>query len=231
MVVSWVSLKLLIQYKLTKTYFLRPGIISITSNEKKHKIFCIYSLFAWGLPLIIILTAFFADFYQIFDKKYLPNFGVSSCWFQNIHSFAHLVYFTVPISALLLANFVFFILTRMHCKDIQNDIIANQSTDRNGNRKKRFIAHKARFSISLKVFILMSAFWVMEIISNIVQTPKELFYITDAFNVIQGIFIFTIFVCNKKVLAAIKGRFGMESKTVRTRRSSFSGSEELITYN
>lgn len=207
-------------------FVFRTGIRSRISKEKKLKTFIYYSIFAWGFPMIITLTAFVVDFYDIFDEKYLPNFGVSSCWFMNLNSFAHLVYFTIPISSLLIANFVFFILTKMHCNEIQNDIIASQNTDRNGNRKRRFIAHKARFSMNLKVFILMSAFWVMEILSNLIQTPKELFYISDAFNVLQGIFIFVIFVCNKNVISTV-----MKPNVGRPRTSSFSGSEELVTYN
>lgn len=205
--------------------------MSRISNEKKIKTFFFYSIFAWGLPLIITLAAFFADFYNIFHENYLPNFGVTSCWFMKINSFAHMVYFTVPISALLMANFVFFILSYLYSKDIQNDIIASKNTDRNGNRKKRFIALKVRFSMNLKVFVVMSALWVMEVLSNIVENPKELFYITDALNVLQGFFIFAIFVCNKKVIAAIKSKLGRGSNIRRRRTSSLTGSDELITYN
>lgn len=205
--------------------------MSRISNDKKIKTFFFYSMFAWGLPLIITLIAFFVDFYQAFDKKYLPNFGVNSCWFMKINSFAHLLYFSVPISALLLANFVFFILTHLYSKDIRNDIIASKSTDRNGSRKNRFIALKARFSMNLKIFVVMSALWVMEVLSNIFQVPEELFYITDAFNMLQGFFIFTIFVCNKRVIAAIKNKLGRGSNIGRRRTSSLTGSDELITYN
>lgn len=205
--------------------------MSRISNERNMKTFFLYSIFAWGLPLIITLLAFFVDFYQIFDHKYLPNFGVATCWFQEINSFAHILYFIVPISVLIFANFIFFFLTNMYCKDIQNDIIASKSTDRNGNRKKRFIALKTRFSMNLKVFVLMSVLWVMEIISNMVPSfPKEIFYITDAINVLQGFFIFLIFVCNKRVITAIKCKFGRGS-IGRPRTLSLTGSDELITYN
>lgn len=205
--------------------------MSRVTNEKKIKTFIFYSIFAWGLPLIITSTAFFVDFYKIVDEKYLPNFGVSNCWFLKINSYAHIVYFTVPISVLLLANFVFFILTKMCVNDIQNDIIAIKNTDRNGNRKKRFIALKTRFSMNLKVFVVVSALWVMEVLSNIFEFPKQLFYIIDTCNVLQGFFIFIIFVCNKKVITAIKSKLGRGSNIRRRRTSNLTGSDELITYN
>lgn len=62
--------------------------------------------------------------------------------------------------------------------------------------------------MNLKLFIVMGASWLMEIISTIVQKPEELFYISDAFNILQGVMVFMIFVCKKRVWIAIRTRIG-----------------------
>lgn len=63
--------------------------------------------------------------------------------------------------------------------------------------------------MNLKLFIVMGASWLMEIISTVVQTPEELFYVSDAFNILQGVMVFIIFVCKKKVWIAIRARIGL----------------------
>lgn len=54
----------------------------------------------------------------------------------------------------------------------------------------------------LKLFIVMGVNWLAEIISWAMETKTNeyLFYITDFGNSLQGLLIFLIFVCKKRVL-------------------------------
>lgn len=59
-----------------------------------------------------------------------------------------------------------------------------------------------RFMLYLKLFIVMGVNWLAEIISWAMETEKNgyLFYVTDFGNSLQGVLIFLIFVCKKRVL-------------------------------
>lgn len=63
--------------------------------------------------------------------------------------------------------------------------------------------------MNLKLFIVMGASWLMEIISTLTPTLAELFYVSDAFNIFQGVMVFMIFVCKKKIWLAMRARLGL----------------------
>lgn len=58
----------------------------------------------------------------------------------------------------------------------------------------------ARFNLYLKLFIVMGINWVMELVSYAVGGPKYIWYLTDIGNTLQGILIFVIFVCKRRIL-------------------------------
>lgn len=117
------------------------------SKDKENRRFLFYSLYAWGVPLVLSLIIFVVDFFQLFDKLYLPNFGESTCWFSQ-NTIGHIIYFMVPVGALVVSNFVLFILTAKQCNKVKKEIFKMQNADGNnsGSKKKRFIADKARYN-------------------------------------------------------------------------------------
>jgi hypothetical protein len=63
--------------------------------------------------------------------------------------------------------------------------------------------------MNIKLFIVMGISWLLEVIATIFDYPPELWYVSDIFNCLQGLLIFIIFVCKRKVLNAVKKRLGM----------------------
>lgn len=63
--------------------------------------------------------------------------------------------------------------------------------------------------MNLKLFTVMGVPWIFEIIATLLEKPVELWYISDAFNILQGVLVFFIFVCKTKVWEAIKQRLGI----------------------
>lgn len=55
------------------------GIRRTTETKR----FIIYSIYAWGFPLIMSIVTFMVDFYQLVPEKFLPNIGKSTCWFDS----------------------------------------------------------------------------------------------------------------------------------------------------
>lgn len=57
-----------------------------------------------------------------------------------------------------------------------------------------------RFLVYLKLSIVMGLNWLLEVVSSV--TPdllKDVWYISDTYNMLVGLAIFLIFVCKKKI--------------------------------
>ena len=67
-----------------------------------------------------------------------------------------------------------------------------------------------KFVMYLKLFIGMGFIWTFEIISGVFHesTGSAVWYFTDVLNMLQGFYIFAVFVCKRKVFNVI---FGLDS--------------------
>ena len=102
--------------------------------------FIFYSLYAWGVPLIIVaIGQILNNAGGVPDGVLKPNFGELKCFFRGLnflsffHSFAHslsavagddyaiLCYLYGPIAVQLLSNVVFFTLTAVRLHVNQKD--------------------------------------------------------------------------------------------------------------
>ena len=59
----------------------------------------------------------------------------------------------------------------------------------------------------VKLFLVMGVSWLTEVISYYIGKPKEAFILTDAINILQGVFIFLIFICKRKTIKFLKKKF------------------------
>ena len=63
-----------------------------------------------------------------------------------------------------------------------------------------------RFSLYLRLFIVMGVTWLAEVISFALNLPEEYSYVTDVLNSLHGFFIFFLFVWKPKVRKLIVKR-------------------------
>ncbi|CAG0901853.1 unnamed protein product [Darwinula stevensoni] len=193
------------------------GQVSSSSNQGRRK-FLRYSLYAWGGPLVLGTAAAIADFSPtIINLAWKPRFGLNHCWFAG-GRWAIFVYFYGPVAGLLIANSVFFALTAknllQHRKETSDLQISNPNNER-------------RFSIYLKLFVVMGVTWLAEVLSWKIG-PSSAWYIFDIINALQGSFIFFIFACKKRVFHQLKDRVlticrgGVEGRRMPSASSSFS---------
>ncbi|GAB0095981.1 probable G-protein coupled receptor Mth-like 3 [Sergentomyia squamirostris] len=193
--------------------------------------FSLYSLYAWGIPLLLTLFTYAVDSFEWFPEEYRPNMGVRSCWFSQSNGLGHRLFFLLPVGIQIVANVIFFILTAIHCNKVKSEIHRMQKNDT--EKKKRFFADKARLVMNVKLFIVMGVSWFMELLATIFREPIEMWYVSDAFNVLQGVCVFFIFVFKRNVLQAIKRRIGVATKTTReataaTTKTTLTGSAQHI---
>ncbi|CAO1344995.1 unnamed protein product [Diamesa tonsa] len=180
------------------------------------KRFIIYSIYAWGFPLIMSIVTFMVDFYKLVPDKFLPNIGESTCWFAKNISPGHAIFFLGIIAVQNIVNICFFIITAIHCNRIKTEIHRMQMTDNSEQKKKRFISDRAKFILNLKLFIVMGLSWLFEITATVFYSHRDYWMVTDFVNLMQGVLVFFIFVCKRKVLLAFQKKLGKGPKSSST---------------
>ncbi|KAH8420026.1 hypothetical protein KR009_005054, partial [Drosophila setifemur] len=167
----------------------RPS--SLERNQETLRLF-LYSLYAWGGPLLISFVAACID--QLPETTLLqPGFGKPYCWFDN-HSLAIFAYFYGPIGLLLCANIALFVSTthQLTCGLWKRDDVKS-STEKS-----------ALGRVCLKLVVVMGVTWIADILSWLVGGPHGAWFVTDLINALQGVFIFIVVGCQPQVWTACR---------------------------
>lgn len=67
----------------------------------------------------------------------------------------------------------------------------------------------------MKLFIVMGVSWTLEVLATVFTSPAELWYFSDAFNILQGLLVFLIFVFKRKVWIAVRERLGLRTTSAK----------------
>ncbi|XP_018400551.1 PREDICTED: G-protein coupled receptor Mth2-like [Cyphomyrmex costatus] len=180
---------------------------SRAKRDKKKRI--IYSTYAWGITIILNVICAIMDYVPGLPENLIrPEICVKRFWYGENE--AKTLYFYLPMGATIISNIFFFICTTLTIL-YQKIHTANQLKDSESNRHDE---NKQRFNMYLKLFIVMGISWVLEIIAWLTGSeivPIWLWYPADMINSLQGLIIFIIFVCRKKVKQMLLKRFGGQS--------------------
>ncbi|XP_017089745.1 probable G-protein coupled receptor Mth-like 1 [Drosophila bipectinata] len=167
----------------------RPS--SLERSQEALRLF-LYSMYAWGGPLLIAIVAACVD--QLPETSLLrPGFGQLYCWFDN-RSLSIFAYFYGPIGLLLCANIVLFMSTthQLTCGLWKRDDVKS-STEKS-----------ALGRVCLKLVVVMGVTWIADIISWLVGGPHGAWFATDLINALQGVFIFIVVGCQPQVWTACR---------------------------
>ncbi|KAH8365014.1 hypothetical protein KR200_011547, partial [Drosophila serrata] len=168
---------------------LRPTLLE--RNQEALRL-CLYSLYAFGGPLLITFVAACVD--QMTETTLLrPGFGQLYCWFDN-RNLSIFAYFYGPIGLLLCANIALFVSTthQLTCGLWKRDD-AKTSTEKS-----------ALGRVCLKLVVVMGLTWIAEILSWVVGGPHGAWFFTDLINALQGVFIFIVVGCQPQVYTACR---------------------------
>jgi len=161
--------------------------------------FFVYSLYAWGVPIIIVLIGQILDHTSNLPESIIkPNFGNPRCWFED-KARSLMAYVYGPVAVIIVSNIVFFVLTAVQLYRASVDVAF--ATNNNNAKQK--------FRVMFSIFILMGVSWMMEIVSfGGGGVTKDYIWIpTDVINILTGIFIFVIFVCKKNVWKLLRQKW------------------------
>ena len=74
-----------------------------------------------------------------------------------------------------------------------------------------------RFLLFLKLFIIMGFIWIFDIISGLIgdkDIPEHHWYFIDCLNMLQGVFVFIIFVCKRNVFNVVFQRVKIVTRSL-----------------
>ncbi|XP_058464529.1 G-protein coupled receptor Mth2-like isoform X3 [Malaya genurostris] len=173
----------------------------VIKNEQKR--FLHYALYAFGSPTVILVVALLFDHTELITEEYRPRFGEYGCFIFR-EKLIEFLYFYLPLLILVMANLYFFVVTAIRIIRIQR---ATDVALRNGSRRhSKFEKDRHRFSLYLRLFIVMGVTWSFEIASWAIGSSDWFFYVSDVCNCLLGVIIFFLFVWKQKVRQLVAKR-------------------------
>ena len=212
-----------ISFDICKT-FLSPNLRSHSSQT-----FIKYSLYAWGVALVVVLCALMVDQLAA-ESQVAPGFAIKGFWFANIGGL--LMFFVIPVEILFSANLIMFVISIIEIrKQKQFSKFASTSvsdrtkyvkqegtlkSDRaDSNKLHKIITGKVKTTLAdhekhikmlkldASLAVLMGVPWIFAILVNVSVVFEYMFNIVNS---LQGVFIFVAFDCKSKVWNNLKGK-------------------------
>ena len=180
---TWMSI---LGYDLCST-FTSPAASS--SAGRSGRLFILYVVIAWGLPLLVVVPCLFLHFCGNGDYGYGEHYF---CWLINTRSI--LFFFGIPLMVSILVNICFFTRTA----------VAIFSAAKESNRVRK--NDSLELKVVMKMASLMGFTWIFSILSGLISI--DVFdYLFIAFNGLQGFYLFLAFVTKKSTYNLFKLRF------------------------
>uniref|UniRef100_A0A182QW48 G-protein coupled receptors family 2 profile 2 domain-containing protein n=1 Tax=Anopheles farauti TaxID=69004 RepID=A0A182QW48_9DIPT len=178
------------------------------SSERRK--FLYYSLYAWGVPLLLVGFVALVDNTEFIHESMRPQIGLDRC-FVSEERLVGFLYMYMPLLVLVGANVIFFAVTAIRIFRMEQATASALSGD--SRRHTKYEKDRYRFSLYLRLFVIMGVTWTMEIITWAVGGSTNLIYAVDICNCLTGIFIFVLFVWKQKVKELLLKRFGIHRAT------------------
>ncbi|GFS90179.1 g-protein coupled receptor Mth2 [Nephila pilipes] len=177
--------------------------LKISSHNKKRNQFIMYSIYSWGIPLIITIISVVMDNTEGAPRWMKPDYGIrDTCRITN--NTAKAIYFSIPAFTLFFSNGVFFIMSAF--------IIKNNTMKSVSDQQKQ--TARLNFILYVRLGLMMGVTWLFGIIAT-VANDRTLWFIFDLLNSLQGLFLFLLFTCSRKVFKHIR-----EKVSIRTPKTS-----------
>ncbi|XP_013145251.1 PREDICTED: G-protein coupled receptor Mth2-like isoform X3 [Papilio polytes] len=169
--------------------------------SKVSKRFCIYSMYAFGVPALFTIILASLEFSGLPPHPFLPLLRYQGCF---LFGRSKLLYLYGPMFILCVANIVFFVMTAVKIAQIkqQTAVLKSKESAMHDQHRK----DKQRLLLYLKLFTVMGINWILEVVSALYPDAEYIWMFTDAYNLLIGVTVFFIFVCKRKIFHLIKKR-------------------------
>ncbi|XP_031617281.1 G-protein coupled receptor Mth2-like [Contarinia nasturtii] len=166
----------------------------------ERKQFNLYSTYGFGIPVIFTALVFILDNFVTLPYNLRPGIGDSSCFLTNMF-----LYFYLPIGFIFMINIGFFVMIALQIRHLQNDL--NGGDKSTPKCRQTLQSKREKYILFLRLFFVMGVVWSMEVVSYLIDPKSEFFMLTDICNTLQGLFIFILFVVNRRVFGLLKERW------------------------
>ncbi|XP_044750825.1 G-protein coupled receptor Mth2-like [Coccinella septempunctata] len=208
-----------------------PRTLSGPLQKKEWKRLLCYSLYGWGFPILWVAMIAVLSVTTIMPEAMHPIIGKRKCYLENSDgrpgNYSYIIYVTLPLLIQQIVNTILFVKTILYCLRIKADV------ERMNDSEKRTAlnASKERLGLIMKLAVIMGVLFIFETVSSIHNFQGNIFttyieVVWDSINCLQGVFIFIIFICKKKVynnicdkIPRMKARKISVSSTVTTQVS------------
>ncbi|CAH4036120.1 unnamed protein product [Pieris brassicae] len=165
--------------------------------------FCMYCLYAWGIPLAMTLAFMEVNAADLSDQPWIikPLVPTLGCFLEGGQK---LVYLYFPMLIMISGNWVFFGMTAFNVWRLSRGTQVLNSPAAGNPAAHR--SQKQRFTVYLKLSAIMGINWVLEVVSSFYPDLK-IWYITDAYNLLIGFTIFLIFIWKESILNKLKNKY------------------------
>ncbi|XP_050093977.1 uncharacterized protein LOC126576715 [Anopheles aquasalis] len=195
-------------------YWTLGGSHGRTTERRK---FLYYSLYAWGVPLLLLASNLLFDHTELISYHLRPNVGEEGCFLKE-EKRTQFLYLYLPLLILISANIFFFAITAKRI--YQSDQTEASTINDNSGQQSRREHERNRFGLYLRLFFMMGLTWSLELISWLMTDPKTasptwVVYLLDACNCLAGIIIFFLFVWKQRVKNLLLQRFDRRERAAR----------------
>lgn len=176
---------------------------SFRSRPNVKNPFPSYFVYAYGSSFVITSFACAMDFILGSNAvNFQPGFGTNRCYMQA-EDLSEFLYLYLPVAVLTCLNIIFFILIARRIQEAQRDLQAINTTGQKHLSRNDLNRMKDKFAVFVRLFVMTGVPWFMEPISRYTC----LFLLNTVCNAMQGVFIFILFVCKRKIFRLIRKRF------------------------
>ena len=187
----WMSL---MTFEMVRKFY-QSKRMALDTKKNRRKLFIIYTLLGWSLPLLVITSTMTVNF----TTRGIILYGVEadgsqgSCWIN--HELSAIIAFVAPLVFAVVFNLIMFMVVTVYI------IMAA----RNQNKLKRMSGDKIPFlRLNIAIFITTPLPWVFGFIAILIGTTWA-WYPFIALSSCQGFIIFIAFILTKRTLRLYRG--------------------------
>ena len=187
----------------------------LTNAKSQCRIRCKYNMYAFGIPALIVASNIIITY--IIEDHQSIGYGGEYCFL--ILRTAAIVTLLCPICFILLTNTFMFAAAIRHIHNLPHVSSENSTRD----KRKEIV-------IFLKLFTITGCSWIFQIIDAFL--PASIFSVLiSLLNMLTGVYIFTSYICNKRVWTLYKVLFSRHNSSATDRSKSDSHQHQLSNTN
>ncbi|XP_045470215.1 probable G-protein coupled receptor Mth-like 6 isoform X2 [Harmonia axyridis] len=185
-----------------------PRTLYGTLQKDETKRLLQYSAIGWGFPILWVTFIALLSITNIMPELMHPYIGEGKCFLEDSErrpgNYSYILYLTIPLLIQQIFNVLLFVKTILYCLRIKAEIERMNDCE----KRTKMNSCQERLSLIMKLAIIMGVLFIFETVSSFVDFRKNVCteyieVVWDSINCFQGVYIFIIFICKKKVYCNI----------------------------